>query len=85
MFDMQGYIIYVVLYFVIWLEFISESYFYVPTINKVFNNNNKIQDSLDPFCNCGRHQLSTSFSTAQVTQIKEKLFLKKLVASNVLC
>ena len=40
MFDMQGYIIYVVLYFVIWLEFISESYFYVPTINKVFNNNN---------------------------------------------
>ena len=39
MFDMQGYIIYVVLYFVIWLEFISESYFYVPTINKVFNNN----------------------------------------------
>ena len=31
---MQGYIIYVVLYFVIWLEFISESYFYVPTINK---------------------------------------------------
>ena len=41
MFDMQGYIIYVVLYFVIWLEFISESYFYVPTINKVFNNNNK--------------------------------------------
>ena len=38
MFDMQGYIIYVVLYFVIWLEFISESYFYVPTINKVFNN-----------------------------------------------
>ena len=41
MFDMQGYIIYVVLYFVIWLEFISESYFYVPTINKVFNNNKK--------------------------------------------
>ena len=42
MFDMQGYIIYVVLYFVIWLEFISESYFYVPTINKVLiiiNNN----------------------------------------------
>ena len=41
---MQGYIIYVVLYFVIWLEFISESYFDVPTINKVFNkinNNNK--------------------------------------------
>ena len=41
MFNMQGYIIYVVLYFVIWLEFISESYFYVPTINKVFNNNKK--------------------------------------------
>ena len=30
--------IYVVLYFVIWLEFISESYFYVPTINKVLIN-----------------------------------------------
>ena len=29
-------------------------------------------------------QLFTSFSTAQITQIKEKLFLKKLVASNVL-
>ena len=29
-------------------------------------------------------QLFTSFSTAQITQIKEKLFLKKLVTSNLL-
>ena len=34
----QGYIIYVVFYFVIWLEFISKSYFYVPTVNKVLIN-----------------------------------------------
>ena len=38
MFDMQGYIIYVVFYFVIQLEFISESYFYVPTVNKALIN-----------------------------------------------
>ena len=45
------------------------------------------QDSLDPFCNCGRHietTIFTSFSTAQITQIKEKLFLKKILTSNVL-
>ena len=32
---MKGYIIYVAFYFVIWLEFISESYFYVATVNEV--------------------------------------------------
>ena len=45
------------------------------------------QDSLDPFCNCGRHIETTIhfFLTDQITEIKEKLFLKKLVTSNVLC
>ena len=40
------------------------------------------QDSLDLLCNCSRHvetKIFTSFSTAQITQIKEKLFLKKLL------
>ena len=40
------------------------------------------QDSLDLFCNCAvgiLKQLFTSFATAQITQIKEKLFLKKLL------
>ena len=43
----------------------------------------KLPDSLDPFCNCGQHikQLFTSFSTAQITQVKEKLFPIKLVIS----
>ena len=45
------------------------------------------QDTLDQFCNCGRYIETTIhfFSTAQINQIKEKLFLKKLVTSNVLC
>ena len=43
----------------------------------IFRHN--FEDSLDPFCNCGRHiELSTFFSTTQITQ-------KKLVTSNVLC
>ena len=50
------------------------------------NFRDNFQDSLDPFCNWGRHIETTIhfFFTAQITQIKEKLFLKKLVTSNVL-
>ena len=43
--------------------------------------------SLYPFCNCGylMKQIFTSFSTAKIPQIKEKLFPTKLATSNVLC
>ena len=45
---------------------------------------NNFKDSLDSFCNCGRHIETTLFTSfSPITQIKEKLFPIKLVTSNV--